>query len=222
MKLIIFDVDGTLIDSQEMIYEALRLTLEHYSLKVPNREKANSVIGLSVKESFKQLFPKLEEKMLQSVVTKCKETFSKIRLSQGSRNNCHLYSGVEKTLFNLSKRTDLILGIATGKPLNNLIEDLNYYKIKNYFSNLQTSDHHPSKPNPSMLRSALRQTGISSKKAIMVGDTKFDIEMAKAASIRSIGVSWGYHNPRMLKRIGPDRIIDSFDQLERVIDELLG
>ena len=81
MKLIIFDVDGTLIDSQEMIYEALRLTLEHYSLKVPNREKANSVIGLSVKESFKQLFPKLEEKMLQSVVTKCKETFSKIRLS---------------------------------------------------------------------------------------------------------------------------------------------
>src|SRR5690606_18271216 len=93
---------------------------------------------------------------------------------------------------------------------------------QSYFVTIQTSDDHPSKPHPSMLLKAMVEAGVEPGDTVMVGDTTYDVEMARAANVPSIGVAWGYHSVAELTNAGANRIVDSFSDLPGALDELLG
>ncbi len=89
-----------------------------------------------------------------------------------------------------------------------------------YFTTLQTADLHPSKPHPSMLLSALAETGVAAGQGVMIGDTAFDMAMGRAAGLATIGVAWGYHPRARLVEAGADVVIDDFDALDAALDLL--
>ena len=110
---------------------------------------------------------------------------------------------------------EILLGIATGKSRRGLDGLLAVHGLEKLFVTQQVADHHPSKPHPSMLRACCDETGVAPEDAVMIGDTSFDMQMARAAGMDGIGVSWGYHRR---EELGEARIVvDSFAQL---MDEL--
>lgn len=213
MKLVIFDVDGTLIDSQAHILAAMQHAFDTHSLPCPDRESVLSIVGLSLPEAFARLAPDHDREALS---TAYKGAFGAIRAQSASP----LYPGARAALDRLSRRRDVRLGVATGKSQRGLRHVFDAHELHGRFVTCQTADDHPSKPAPSMVLRALDEAGVAPADAVMIGDTSFDIDMGRAAGVRTVGVRWGYHP---LERIAhADALIDSFDALDAVLDEFWG
>jgi len=123
-----------------------------------------------------------------------------------------LFNGAKTVLDSLIE-SGFLLAIATGKSLsgtNKLIEDHNF---QGYFSSIQTPNNNPSKPNPEMIFQAINMTGIDRENTIMIGDTVMDMNMARNANVRAIGVAWGYHSSKDLMAAGAEIVVNDFDQL---------
>jgi len=198
MKLVVFDVDGTLIDSQFHIIESMLMAFKKYRLNAPTESAIRSIIGLSLPEAMMQLYPAGSESIHQSIIDSYIENFSLIR-EEVTYNKPQLFPGILTLLKELYQSNDYILGIATGKGDRGLDYVLESNEIKHYFSTIQTADNHPSKPHPSMLFSTLQETNVLPKNAVIIGDTTYDMDMGKAAKFKTIGVSWGYHPPELMK-----------------------
>jgi phosphoglycolate phosphatase len=123
-------------------------------------------------------------------------------------------------LMKLRARDDVILGIATGKSHRGVAHLIEKHGFEGWFATVQTSDDHPSKPHPSMIVTALAETGLEPSAAIMIGDTSFDIEMARAAGVGAAGVSWGNHAVDILERSGAHTIANDFSELESHLESL--
>lgn len=206
--LVIFDVDGTLVDSQDLIVEALRRCFEAHDMPVPTRQRSLSIVGLSLPEAFTQLVG--PDAPIDSLVNHYKSLFMTLR--SGGEWEEPLFAGADSTLRTLHA-LGFKLGLATGKSrrgVNHLVERTGWGPL---IATSQTADDHPSKPHPAMIEAALRETGRNTGEAVMIGDTVFDIEMAKAAGIPAIGVSWGYHSADDLMAAGAEYVAESFDDL---------
>lgn len=133
--------------------------------------------------------------------------------------NEKFFSGAYEMLTKLSQQENIYLAVATGKSLRGTKAVLSYYKVEGYFSSVQTPDNNISKPNPDMIFSAMSELfemnkfGCDIVDVIMVGDTTLDMNMARAANVRSIGVSWGYQTPEQLLQAGANVIVKNFDEL---------
>ena len=127
-----------------------------------------------------------------------------------------LYDGMAALIERLAE-AGWLLGVATGKSDRGLHACLDTHGIKHRFVTLQTADRHPSKPHPAMLEEALAEAGAEAANAVMIGDTTFDIEMARNAGVRAIGVAWGYHEPRELLEAGAIAVAETMDELEALI-----
>ena len=125
---------------------------------------------------------------------------------------------MRETLVALHAVPETLLGVATGKSRRGLDKLLEAHDLGGYFVNQQVSDHHPSKPHPSMLEAALSETGVAREAAVMIGDTSFDREMAQAAGLPFIGVSWGYHARDALE--GAHAILDDMRDLPDLLETL--
>ena len=216
-KLVIMDLDGTLVDSQEFIISATTVAFRDEGLKVPKRENILSIIGLSLTEAFSVLNKDLNEKQIKKLIStfkNCYNTFSQEQLISP------LYENAKNFLENLKRNEEIILAIATGKGLKGLLQILKAHNLESFFSKLQTSDFYPSKPDPTMLVSLMKTLKIKTEDAVMVGDTDFDISMAHRAGIKSIGVLWGYHSISRIKLMKPTAIVENFADLEQKINEL--
>jgi phosphoglycolate phosphatase len=111
--------------------------------------------------------------------------------------------------------------MATGKSrrgVNRLFDREGWHKD---FATVQTADDHPSKPHPSMLLGAMQETGVAPARTVMIGDTSYDIEMARAAGARAIGVAWGYHTVAELAAAGADAIVERFEDLPAALEDVL-
>jgi phosphoglycolate phosphatase len=208
-RLIVFDCDGTLVDSQQLIVEAARQTLVAHGLEPLEASAVRAVIGLSLELALAQLVPDADERMLISLVATYRATWRLLR-TQGVLEP--LFPRTREVL-DLLDRNGHLLGVATGKSRSGLLQVLDHHGLTARFVSFQTADCHPSKPHPSMLQEAMRETGSSPRETLMVGDTSFDMEMARAAGARAIGVSWGYHPSELLEAAGAELILGSFDQL---------
>jgi phosphoglycolate phosphatase len=208
-RLIVFDWDGTLVDSQQLIVEAARQTLLAHELDPVEADAVRAVIGLSLELALAQLVPDADERMLISLVATYRATWRLLR-TQGVREP--LFPRAREVLGMLDRNGHL-LGVATGKSRSGLLEVLDHHGLTALFVSFQTADRHPSKPHPSMLEEAMRETGSAPAETLMVGDTTFDMEMARAAGARAIGVAWGYHPPGLLEAAGAELILRDFDQL---------
>lgn len=216
MRLVIFDVDGTLIDSQAEIMAAMGSAFQSEGLTLPERAVVLSIVGLSLAEAVKRLSPTSDQGQHGRLVDAYKDAFAGLRTQ--NREMGPLFPGAREAIDRLLARDDTLLAIATGKSRRGLDKVLERHGLTGVFHSEQVADHHPSKPHPSMILTALRDTGVTPDRAVMVGDTTYDMDMANAAGIRKIGVPWGYHPADQLKA---DAMIDTFTALEAAVDRLL-
>jgi phosphoglycolate phosphatase len=219
MKLVIFDCDGTLVDSQHIIVAAMDQAFTENGLAPLPRQKTLSIVGLSLPYAIEMLLPGQERKLVLSVNDAFKGAFGTLR-----RNPEHVeppYPGCLDCLRSLSGRDDMVLGLATGKSrrgVDALFERLN---LSPHFITIQTADEHPSKPHPSMIQTAIAEAGVRAADTVMIGDTTYDIEMAGNADVAGIGVAWGYHAIADLKDAGAHAIVNDYAGLIPVIERLL-
>lgn len=219
LRLVIFDVDGTLIDSQAHILAAMEAAFAAHDLQAPPRADTLSIVGLSLPVAMARLAPDLPQHHA-TLVTAYKEAFAHLRLSPDGAALSPLFPGARAALDHLAGQDHTLLAIATGKSRRGLDHILDLHGFGPLFQSLQVADDHPSKPHPSMIHACLRDTGVDARRAVILGDTTFDIEMGRAAGIRTIGVTWGYHPAAALTHAGADALIDDFAALSETLDEL--
>lgn len=188
-RLVIFDVDGTLIDSQAHICAAMAAAFARIGHTCPTREDVLSIVGLSLPVAVAQLAPDLPATAHAELVAGYKSAFMSLRAETLSL----LYLGAAEMLDLLEADPQIVLGIATGKSRRGMDHIMAAHGWAGRFATVQVSDDHPSKPDPSMIVACLRETGLAAHQAVMVGDTRFDLQMARAAGVRGLGVAWGYH-----------------------------
>ena len=219
LRLVIFDVDGTLIDSQAHILAAMDAAFAAHDLPAPPRADTLSIVGLSLPVVLARLAPDLPQHHA-TLVTAYKEAFARLRLSPDGAALSPLFPGARAALDHLAAQDHTLLAIATGKSRRGLDHIIELHGFGPLFQSMQVADDHPSKPHPSMIYACLRDTGVDPRRAVILGDTTFDIEMGRAAGIRTIGVTWGYHPATALTRAGADALIDSFAALSETLDQL--
>ena len=215
MKLVIFDCDGTLIDSQHNITAAMAHAFSAPGLAPPPAHEVLGVVGLSLTEAFAVLAPDQTGEMRRSLAEHYRNAHAKGLLQ---RLDEPLYPGVREAIADLSKRGDTLLGIATGKSRRGVARLLDREGWHATFLTIQTADDHPSKPHPSMIMAALAEAGVPADAAVMVGDTSFDMAMARSASVGALGVGWGYHRPDLLMAAGAHTIVSAGEDLIAAID----
>jgi phosphoglycolate phosphatase len=215
-RLVIFDCDGTLVDSQHIIVEAMTRALAGEGLAVPGRAAILGVVGLSLEVAIARLMPGEAESRVRRVAEGYRAAFGVLRADPAHYEP--LYPGIAESLAALGGRDDIVLGIATGKSRRGVDRLLCRFGLERHFLTIQTADDHPSKPHPAMIRAALAEAEVAPAAAVMVGDTTFDMEMARRAGVGAIGVAWGYHPVAELARAGAGLIVARGADLLAAID----
>jgi len=215
LKLIIFDVDGTLVDSQNLLVAAQRETFLKHGLEPPSRERSLSIVGLSLVKAFEVLVG--PEGPAESLAEGYRQAFHRLR-AEGTYEE-PLFPGAAELVAELARRDDVSLGIATGKARRGVDHLVERERWEGVFATVQTADDAPSKPHPAMIRQAMAETGAEPRDTSMVGDSTFDMVMARSAGVHAIGVAWGYHRPEALAETGAELIVHSYAELR---EHLLG
>ena len=219
MKLVIFDCDGTLLDSQHGIVAAMTQALSDAGLAPLPREQVLSGVGLSLDVAVRRLLVDADEATVNQVAAGYRDAFRAMRVQPDFEEP--LYSGILDLIHMLSKREDTLLGVATGKSRRGMTALFERLDLGRHFITVQTADTHPSKPHPSMIETALAEAGVNADRAVMVGDTTFDIEMGSNAGVVPIGVEWGYHPVAALQAAGAHAVVRDASGLLHAIDDVL-
>jgi phosphoglycolate phosphatase len=211
LKLLIFDCDGTLVDSQHKICAAMQVAYTAHGLGVPPRARLLSVVGLSLTEAFTVLGEGQEGYPVHSLVDAYRTASSAMRDSQAAWEP--LFPGARETIEVLAARADIVLGIATGKSRRGVDAVLSAHGLRQRFTTIQTADRAPSKPHPAMVLQAMEETGVGAEDTVVIGDSSYDMAMSAAAGALGIGVSWGYHAPQALLEAGARTVLQEFAAL---------
>lgn len=221
MRLVIFDCDGTLIDSQHAIYGSMSLAFGAHGLPAPSRAEVLGIVGLSLPQALAVLAPRESEAVRHRIIDAYKSGFVGVRAQPDHHET--LYDGISAAVAALAVRKDTVLGIATGKSKRGVARLLAQEGWEGRFATIQTADDHPSKPHPSMILRAIAETGAEPHQTVMIGDTTYDMEMALNAGVGAIGVGWGYHSGERLREAGARMVVDAgtglLDAIERQLAE---
>ena len=213
MDLVIFDLDGTLIDSEAIILGAQYETFALCNRVHPGREAGLGVIGLTLDIALMRLAGLAEP---DDVLTQTyRNVFNGMRERAESDPSLAepLFPGVVELLAGLSQRPQTVLGIATGKSRRGADYAIERHGWGGLFATTQTADDAISKPHPEMILRAMAETGASPERTLMVGDSSFDMEMAVAAGVTPVAVSWGFQPVAALRAAGARHVIERCDQL---------
>lgn len=221
LRLVVFDVDGTLIDSQDDIVGAMKATFEAIGEPVPARAEVLSIVGLSLHAAFEKLSPDLYARHGEALVEGYKTSFMTSRKLKNSTQSSPLYDGARAALERLHAQDHILLGIATGKSRRGLDHLLDAHDLRRFFITTQVADDHPSKPHPSMLERCMFDAGVEAAQAVMIGDTSYDMDMATNAGMASVGVTWGYHSEAVLQTRA-SVVIEEYAALDAALSELWG
>jgi phosphoglycolate phosphatase len=209
VKLIIFDFDGTLVDSRSLILECHRLVFSEFRLPLPLPADCFSLVGKTLDLILAQLAGPTAP--IRDMVRAYDLLLPQLRADPTFAEKP--FDGIADLLRDLSSAPDVVLGMATGHTSVTVAPALAALQWRDFFRTIQAADMAPSKPHPAMLLQALEATGVKPEHAIYIGDTTYDMEMAQAANLRSIGVSWGYHNADELAAAGAAHLAFTVDEL---------
>lgn len=215
--LILFDLDGTLLNSAEIIIRTQELTAAEHGLVHPGREKGFSIIGLSLDIALADLFG--DDVPAAALSATYKRIFGQLRGTPGMEEP--LFDGISSTLAKVSGWSQTTLGIATGKTRKGVDYVIDLYGWHDMFATIQTADSAPSKPHPGMIQQAMALTGAQPSRTVMIGDSVHDMRMARAAGVAAIAVSWGFQPPAMLVEAGADLVAARADDLPGLIRQAL-
>ncbi|SDX18170.1 HAD-IA family hydrolase [Litoreibacter albidus] len=219
LKLVIFDVDGTLVDSQDDIVAAMTTTFTAIGQPVPSRAEILGIVGLSLPAAFQKLAPALYGAHGDTLVEGYKTSFRTSRKLRKSTDSSPLYPGALDAIKRLHAQDNVLLGIATGKSRRGLDHLLDAHKLRHFFVTTQVADDHPSKPHPSMLERCMYDAGVEAAHTVMIGDTSYDMDMANNAKIASVGVCWGYHTAEVLQPRA-NLLIDDYADLDAALNKI--
>jgi phosphoglycolate phosphatase len=206
MKLIVFDVDGTLVDSQHVIVASVQAGFANFGRPVPPADAIRRIVGLPLTEGLARLAPDLDPPGIEALARAYRDGFQARRSAPDLPET--LFPGVRAMLEALAE-AGFQLGVATGKSRRGLLSVLEHHRLMPFFITLQTGDVPPGKPHPAMLLRAIDEAGVAPEDAAMIGDTTFDIAMARAAGALAVGVAWGYHPPDELVAAGAAHLVAS-------------
>jgi phosphoglycolate phosphatase len=205
-RLILFDIDGTLVNSEALLLGSQRQTFADLGLVHPGREAGLAVIGLSLPQALMQLLNGQKPPgPLDGLVEHYSQVFRRLREDPAYHDP--LYPGVAETLDALFAMPDLRLGIATGKSMRGVSYLLERHGWDKRFTTIQTADNARSKPDPDMVLQAMAATGASPDQTMMIGDSVHDTRMAKAAAVTMAAVSWGFQPADLLRCEGADLVL---------------
>jgi len=225
-RLVVFDCDGTLVDSQHLIAAAMAGAFAAAGLAPPEPERVRRVVGLSLASAVAELVPEREGEgdggcgeagPVAAIVDHYRRHFAELRRAP---HHEPLFPGALAALDALED-DGFVLGVATGKSLRGLRSTLSRHDLERRFVTLQTADQAPGKPHPGMLERAIAEAGTAPRRTVLVGDTSFDMEMALNAGVAAIGVSWGYHEAAELRSAGARVVIDAFAELPPLVAAML-
>lgn len=219
MKLVIFDCDGTLVDSQHAICAAMDHAFTTLGLPPPARAEVLGVVGLSLPQSFAVLAPTQAPSVQLALAEAYRTDFPGKRDLPALHDP--LYAGIDAVIAELAGRRDVLLGIATGKSRRGVARILEREGWHGRFVTIQTADDNPSKPHPEMILRAMAETGVAREATVMVGDSTYDIEMARNAAVGAVGVAWGYCEPLQLVRSGAHAVAETSDALLAAVEKQL-
>lgn len=215
-KLVIFDCDGTLTDGQAAVCKAMDLAFARNDLPAPDPYQVRRIVGLSLPQAVARLAPQADESVQVEVVAAYKAAFRAARMD-GSLHE-PLFPGMGELIRTL-QQGGWQLAVATGKSDRGTQSTLAVHNLRENFASLQTADRHPSKPHPAMLLAAMAETLAEPAQTVMVGDTVYDMEAARAAGVRAIGVGWGYHEAHELIAAGAVAVAMTAAELEDLIND---
>ncbi len=217
-QLIIFDFDGTLVDGQHQVIASMARAFAAHDLPVPDAAAIRPLIGLSLDLVMQQLAPEADTATLTKLIKSYQEVFVSSRMP--GKITEPLFDGMREMLQTLGAQYHL--SIATGKSRAGLLTVCDEHAITDIFLSLHTPDDAPSKPHPKMALDAMAQSSVMPQDCVMIGDSIYDMQMARAANIAAIGVTWGYHTADALRAAGADYIAQSVAALPDLIATALG
>ena len=206
-ELIVFDWDGTLYDSSAFIVKCVQQAAEQMGFAIPAAETITQMIGLSVEKATDNVLPELSPMQKAEYIRVYREQVSSIQ-----EKPC-LFSGAVEVLKTLKAR-GFELAIATGKGSAGLKNDLELLEIEDLFSGFRCGDQTFSKPNPAMLNELLEELGVAPEKALVVGDTEYDMLMAKNADVDAVAASYGVHE---LSRLDFDNVKHTIHDIKELL-----
>jgi phosphoglycolate phosphatase len=218
-RLLILDVDGTLIDSQAHIVASMEVAFQVNGLPPPPHDRIRSVVGLSLPVAIAELSVQCPDRTA-AIVEAYKHAFTTLREQHTGLVLSPLFPGARAALDRLAADAGTLLAVATGKSRRGMEHILDLHGLRGILHSVQVADDHPSKPHPSMIEACLAETGVPRDRAVMLGDTSFDMDMARNAGVAGIGVAWGYHPAEALRAAGAAIVLDSFDALPAALERI--
>jgi len=208
-KLIVFDWDGTLMDSAAHIVTCLQMALADLELPQKSDDEIKNIIGLGLREALGVLCPQANDHELTALTGRYRQHFF-----DQQHEPCELFPGARELIEELH-RQDYFLAVATGKGRNGLDKVLNETGMGAFFPMTRCADESHSKPHPQMLLDIIDWYGVEAHETIMIGDTEYDLEMANNAAAHSVAVTYGVHEKQRLLDCKPLTCLDNIDDLHQ-------
>lgn len=218
LRLCALDLDGTLIDSQHHIVAAMSSAFRAEGLPPASAAKVREVVGLPLDQAIRQLAPQVRGLQLERVGQAYRDAYFDAKEADSAAEP--LMPGARVALDALEE-AGWLLAVVTGKGRRGLHEVLDAHGLLERFVVLKSADDGPGKPDPTLLLDAVRESGSSPGRAVMVGDTVFDMGMARRARVAGIAVTWGYHDLALLETERPAAVIGRFEELAEAAGRLV-
>ncbi|MBP0615324.1 HAD-IA family hydrolase [Jiella mangrovi] len=219
MKAVLFDCDGTIADSAGLISAIMTRAFRRFDLEPPPPEATRAIIGLSLETAVQALRPSLDPAQAREIAEGYRVEYRAERARPDFSEE--LFAGMADLVRELSARDEVLVGMVTGKSRRGVAALTAHHGIETCFSAVRTADDCPSKPHPAMVLECCEEFGVAPKEAVVVGDTTFDMEMAKAAGAHAVGVSWGSHSVELMRGAGADEIAENVDALVAALERFL-
>ena len=206
-ELIVFDWDGTLMDSEATIVQCLQKAAADLGHPVPDEARARDVIGLGLHQALARLFPEADDAQVNALANQYRRHFL-----DPERPPSPLFPGAGELLETLASR-DYLLAVATGKSRRGLDMELEHTGLGDFFHCTRCADEAFSKPHPQMLLDVIDYLGVEKGRTLVVGDTEYDMQMAANAGSHAVGVSYGVHAPERLQKEGALAVFDRLGEI---------
>ncbi|HYA65660.1 MAG TPA: HAD-IA family hydrolase [Burkholderiaceae bacterium] len=207
-ELLVFDWDGTLVDSTSAIAQAILAAAADIGTPVPDRAQASHVIGLGLAQALARVVPDLPPERFGDFAARYRAHYSR------SESEIHLFEGAAELLSTLRQR-NVQMAIATGKTHSGLLRALKSAGLQEHFSSVRCADQTHPKPHPAMLQELAKELSVDPADMLMIGDTSHDLAMAASAGVAAVGVAYGAHPRAELERLQPLAVFDSLGALRQ-------